>query len=84
MNKMFHYFNTHRDDYMKYYHKRSNVETTFYMVKAKFDDSVRSKGKIAQFNEVPLKVLRHNICTVNQQVHGLGLHHTLICQAWLN
>lgn len=70
---MFHYFNTHRDDYMKYYHKRSNVETTFYVVNAKFDDSVRNNGKIAQFNKVLLKVLCYNICVVNQQVHGLGI-----------
>ena len=72
-NKMFHYFNTYRDDYMKHYHKRSNVETAFSMVKAKFGDAVRSKGEAAQFNEVLLKALCHNICVVNQEVYELGI-----------
>src|SRR5262249_4712367 len=33
--KMFHYFQFKRDEYMTHYHKRSNVESTFSMVKRK-------------------------------------------------
>ena len=37
--------------------KRSNAKTTFHMLKSKFDDAVGSKTKVAQVNEVLLKVL---------------------------
>ena len=37
---MFHYFNFRRDEYLSHYHKRSNVESTFSMIKAKFRDHV--------------------------------------------
>ncbi|HEX9830638.1 MAG TPA: transposase [Thermodesulfobacteriota bacterium] len=73
-NKMYHYFSMHKDDFMKHYHKRSNVETTFFMIKTKFRDNVRSKDEVAQFNEVLLKILCHNICVVIQKTHELGIH----------
>lgn len=34
------------------YHARSNVETTFHMVKAKFGTKVRAKTETAQVNEI--------------------------------
>ncbi len=40
---MLHYFGTHREGFMKHYHKRGNVETTFYILKTNFKDNVRSK-----------------------------------------
>jgi hypothetical protein len=42
------------------YHKRSNVEATFSMIKRVFGDSVRSKTETARQNEVLLKILCHN------------------------
>ncbi len=51
---------------MRNYHKRSNVESTFMMIKAKFGDSLRSRTKTAQINEALLKVLCHNICCLIQ------------------
>jgi len=71
--KMYHYFSLHREDFMKHYHQRSNVETVFHMVKSKFKDNVRSKHETAQFNEVLLKILCHNICVVIQEMHELGI-----------
>ncbi len=41
--KMFHYFQFRRDEFLAHDHKRSNVESTFSMIKAKFRDHVRSK-----------------------------------------
>jgi len=58
---------------MKHYHLRSNVETTFFMIKARFGDFIRSKDKVAQLNEVLLKVLCHNICVVIQEMFELGI-----------
>lgn len=72
--KMYHYFMLNQDDFMKHYHQRSNCETVFHMIKSKFKDNVRSKDKVAQLNEVLLKILCHNICVVIQEVHELGIN----------
>ena len=58
---------------MQNYHKRSNVETTFSMIKAKFGERVRSRGRMAQINEVLCKVLCHNICCLIQSIYELGV-----------
>ena len=71
--KMYHFFMFQREEFMEHYHKRSNAETVFHMLKSKFGDSVRSKTKTAQINEVLLKVLCHNICVVIQEIHELGI-----------
>jgi transposase len=60
--QFYHYFKLNEKEFNDHYHKRSNVETTFHMIKAKFGDHVRSKTPIAQTNEVLAKVLCHNIC----------------------
>ena len=74
--KMYHYFMMNRDVFMSYYHRRSNVETTFSMIKAKFGDAVRSKSDVGQINEVLCKVLCHNICVLIQEIHELGIEPT--------
>ena len=71
--KMFHYFEYRNEEFLEHYHKRSNAETTFHMIKSKFGDSVRSKTEVAQVNEVLLKVLCHNICVVIQEIFELGI-----------
>ena len=75
--KMYHYFMFNRDSFMTHYHKRSNVETTFSMIKAKFGEQVRAKTSVAQANEVLCKVLCHNICVVIQSIYELGIEPTL-------
>jgi hypothetical protein len=71
--KMFHYFQFKRDEYLAHYHKRSNVESTFSMVKRKFGDSVRSRTDAAMVNEVLCKLVAHNLCVLNQEIHELGI-----------
>ncbi len=71
--KMYHFFMYNREEFLQHYHKRSNVETTFHMIKAKFGSAVRSKNTTAQINEILLKVLCHNICVVIQEMHELGI-----------
>ena len=65
--KMFHYFQFKQEEYMAHYHKRSNVESTFSMIKRKFGDSVRSQTDAAMVNEVLCKVLCHNLCVLNRR-----------------
>jgi transposase len=71
--RMFHFYNLHREQFLEHYHKRSNVETTFSMIKAKFGQRLRSKSMTAQINEALCKVLCHNLCVVIQSVHELGI-----------
>ena len=74
--RMFHFYNLHRDEFLTHYHKRSNVETTFHMIKAKFGQRLRSKTLTAQTNEALCKVLCHNLCVVIQSAHELGVDTT--------
>jgi len=73
---MWHFYNLNREAFLQHYHKRSNVETTFSMIKAKFGASVRAKTPTAQVNEVLCKVLCHNICVLIQSIYELGLEPT--------
>jgi len=70
---MFHYFQFRRDEFLAHYHKRSNVESTFSMIKAKFGDHLRSKADVAMVNEVLCKIICHNICCLIQEAHELGI-----------
>ncbi|MCY3638716.1 MAG: transposase, partial [Chloroflexi bacterium] len=56
-----------------HYHKRSNVETAFSMIKAKFGASVRSRTEVAQVNEVLAKILCHNICVLILSIFELDV-----------
>lgn len=71
--KMLAYFVYQRDTFLTHYHKRSNVETTFSMIKRKFGDSLRSKSDTGQMNEVLCKVIAHNLCCLIAAIHEIGL-----------
>jgi transposase len=71
--KMFAFYTFRREDFLKCYHQRSNIESTFSMVKAKFRDNVRSKTDTAIKNEVLCKFLCHNICCLIQSHCELGI-----------
>ena len=71
--RTYHYYNLNRADFLSHYHKRSNVEISFSMIKAKFGGAVRSKTPVAQVNEVLAKILCHNICVLTQSVYELGI-----------
>lgn len=71
--KAYHYFMLNNEEFMMHYHKRSNIESTFHMIKSKFGVHVRSKNKNSQVNEILLKILCHNICVVIQEAEELGI-----------
>jgi transposase len=68
-NRMFHYYSLHREEYMAHYHKRSNVEATFSMIKRKFGEAVRSRSEAGRVNEALCKVLCHNLCCVIKSMY---------------
>ncbi len=70
---MYGYYTFRREEFLGHYHQRSNAETGFPMVKAKFGDSVRSKTEVAMVNETLAKVLCHNLVVVHQSHIELGI-----------
>lgn len=68
-----HYYQLNKDEFLQHYHKRSNVESTFSMIKAKFGDHIRSRTDVAMKNEALAKILCHNICCVIQSMYELGI-----------
>jgi len=71
--KMYHYFQFRRSEFLQHYHKRSNVESTFSMMKRKFGDSLRSKTDVAMVNETLCKVLCHNLVVLIHEMYELGI-----------
>jgi len=71
--KMYLFYEFKREEFAKHYHQRSNAESAFSALKAKFGDSVRSKTSIAMKNEVLAKVLCHNVCVLIQSQLELGI-----------
>ena len=62
-----------REEFLEHYHKRSNGETTFSMIKRKFGDTLRSKSDVAMTNEALCKVLCHNIVVLIHEMFELGI-----------
>jgi transposase len=76
--RMFLVFSLEKDDFLRHYHQRSNVESTFSMVKRKFGDSVRSKTDVAMKNEVLCKFVAHNICCVIQSMYEFEIEPNFV------
>jgi transposase len=79
--RMLSFYNDNREEFLSHYHKRSNVETTFHMIKSKFGQRLRSKTMTAQINEALCKVLCHNLCVVIQSQHELGIETECLAEA---
>ena len=70
---LYYFYQLHNDKFKAFYHQRSNVETTFSMIKRKFGEKLKSKTEKAQINELLCKVLCHNLCCVVQSIYELGI-----------
>jgi len=71
--KMFKYFTENYMEFAKHYHKRSNIETCFSMIKRKFGDYTRCKNEKSQDNEILCKILVHNITCLIHEILELNL-----------
>ena len=61
------------DDFDAHYHQRSNVESTFSMIKRKFGGWVRSKTPVAMINEGLSKIVAHNLVTLIHSRYEMGI-----------
>jgi transposase len=71
--RMLHYFLYRQEEFMEHYHKRSNVETTFHMIKTKFGEKLKSKTFTSQKNELLCKMIAHNIVVLIHEMYELGI-----------
>jgi transposase len=76
-NRLFGYFIMHREELLKVYHKRSNVEATFSAIKHVLAIPCVAKVVPAQINEVLLKVLAHNMRCLIHAMAELGIAPSL-------
>ena len=60
-------------EFARHYHKRSNVESTFAMIKRKFGDFCRCKTERSQNNEIRCKILAHNLVVLIHEIFELNL-----------
>lgn len=71
--RMWAHFSLKSEQFLSHYHRRSNVESTMWMLKSKFGGVVRSKTPIAQANEVLAKVLCHNLACIVHAITEFGI-----------
>jgi transposase len=69
-------FLTNQDKFLSHYHRRSNVETVFAMLKARFGASVASRLPTARANEVLAMCVAHNLCCLVKAIFTAGLAPT--------
>ncbi len=71
--KMYHYFQLNRDEFMKHYHMRSNIEATNAATKRKFGETLKSKNPVAQVNELLAKIIAYNLTVVIHEMYENGI-----------
>jgi transposase len=69
-------FTLNQERFMPHYHRRSNVETVFAMMKARFGAAVASRLPTAQINEVLAMCVAHNLCCLVKAIFTAGIAPT--------
>jgi Transposase len=70
---MYHYFQFNREEFLKHYHKRSNIESTNAAIKRKFGETLKSKKETAQVNELLCKIIAYNLTVVIHEMYENGV-----------
>ena len=71
--KAFLYFQLHKEEFEDHYHKRSNAESTFSAIKKKFGETIKSRKRKAQENEMLCKIIAYNITVLIGAMFELGI-----------
>lgn len=72
--RMYRKFQDYQNDFLREYHLRSNVESSFNVMKEKFGKNLRCRDSTALETEVLAKVLCYNICAVIRMMYELDLN----------
>lgn len=72
-NRLLYYYLAYQDEFYKFYHLRSNVESVFSAQKRKFGSRLTSKTETAQINEIMAKLLAYNVCVVARSLFDLKI-----------
>ena len=72
--KMYKLFTLRYEEFAQHYHKRSNIESTFSMIKKKFGDFCRCKSERSLVNEVLCKILAHNLTCLIHEIFELKIN----------
>ncbi len=81
--KMYNYCQFYSEQFIQRYHQRSNVESTFSMLKRKFSSKLMMKNEVAQVNEALAMVLCHNLCVLIKEICANGISTDLTASAHL-
>ena len=83
--EMFDHFHTSPDEFNNAYHQRSNVETSFHMLKARFGSQLKTKHFTANVNEIKARVLCCNITILIQEAFESGINldlNEVLAERW--
>lgn len=72
-HKMFHLFQSRRDEFDAHYRQRAQVESTFGAIKQKFSETLASRTFDSQCNEVLCLAIAHNITVLVRQMFESGI-----------
>lgn len=66
--RMHRLFEENKKVFLEHYHKRSNAESVFNMIKRKMGTHLNCKSEIGQINELLCICLAHNVCVLIQEL----------------
>jgi len=69
--KMVRMWQQNPEQFKEHYHRRSNAESTFSMIKRKFGNTIRGKLDTTKENEIMCKICCHNIAVLVEAIISL-------------
>lgn len=71
--RMYHLFQSNREEWEAHYHLRSNVEAGFAAIKKKLGETLKSRNPVAQTNELLAKILAYNLTVLIHEMYEHGV-----------
>lgn len=77
-SSMYNYFINNQEEFYQRYHLRSNIESTFSMIKRKFGNNLRTKTLTGNTNEILCKAICHNIVVLIHEFNEIGCNPEIL------
>ena len=71
---MYRFYCAHQQEFYERYHRRSNIESTFSMIKRKFGNNLRTRTFQGHINEILCKAICHNIVVLIHEINEMGVN----------